>query len=190
MNPEGKRVAIMAVGERLFARKGYAGTSIADIAKAAGVAVGSVYRLFPDKSSLLAALHQRMEQRFVEVMRQAWMSVDAYEDKFRPLIDAMLLEAERTQEIMPLYNMTQDLVGASDYMPGVQMMTAIEALYGGGVEAGVFRALPPGILGPFAHAMVEGGMRAWMMDPTPIHRQKVASELLIVFQKAFLRPSA
>jgi AcrR family transcriptional regulator len=186
MNPDGKRDAIMEVGERLFAAHGYGGTSIADIARAADVAVGSVYRLFPDKPSLLAALHERMEQRFIRVMKQAWNSVDAFEDKFEPLIDALLTEAERTRETMPLYALTKDMIGAADYVPGAQMIEAIETLYRGGADAGSFRPVPRGVLGPLAHAIVEGGMRAWMMNPTKANLTRVKSELLTVFEKAFL----
>ena len=189
MNPDGKRDAIMEVGERLFATRGYAGTSIADIAKAANVAVGSVYRLFPDKASLLAALHERMEQRFIRVMEKAWESVDAFEDKFRPLIHALMTEAERAHEIMPLYALTKDMIGATDYVPGAQMIAAIETLYRSGVKAGSFRPVPEGILGPLAHAMVEGGMRAWMMNPTKANQTRIKTELLTVFEKAFLASS-
>ena len=187
MNPEAKRTAIMEVGERLFSERGYGGTSIADIAKAANVAVGSVYRLFPDKASLLAALHQRMEQRFIGVMTEAWTSVDAYEHKFEALIQALMAEAAALREIMPLYTMTKDMIGTDDYVPGMQMIAAIEALYFTGVKANVFRDLPAGILGPLAHSMVEGGMRAWMMNPTCENKARVEEELLVVFEKAFFR---
>ena len=187
MNPEGKRAAIMQAGEQLFSTRGYAGTSIADIASAAGVAVGTVYRLFPDKATLLAALHERMEDRFVAVMTTAWQATDDYREKFGPLIEALLREAEQTKDTMPLYSMTKDLVGSSDYLPGVKMIESINALYRSGVKAGAFLAIPASVLGPLAHAMVEGGMRAWMMNPTPKHRRVVHAELLAVFERAFLR---
>ncbi|MEM9898930.1 MAG: helix-turn-helix domain-containing protein [Pseudomonadota bacterium] len=189
MNPHGKRTAIMEAGESLFAERGYAGTSIADIAKEANVAVGSIYRLFPDKPSLLAALHQRMERQFIAVMTDAWHSVEPYEDKFEPLIQALLSEALRLREIMPLYSMTKDMIGAGGYVPGAEMMETIETFYNAGVRVGAFRPIPNGILGPLAHSMVEGGMRALMMKPTAKHQNSVQSELLEVFQKAFLTSS-
>lgn len=186
MNPEGKRRAIMEAGEQLFAQRGFGNTSIADIARAAKVAVGSVYRLFPDKSSLLAALHRRMEQRFVDVMTEAWRSVDAYPAKFNPLIGALLGQAEAVRDIMPLYVMTKDMVGCDSYVPGENMIEAIEALYAEGVAAGAYRPVRPGVLGPLAHGMVEGAMRAWMMRPTRRNRDQVQAELLKVFERAFL----
>ncbi len=44
----------------LFAERGYDGTSMADIASAAGVAVGAVYRHFRTKRQLLLVLVDRM----------------------------------------------------------------------------------------------------------------------------------
>jgi AcrR family transcriptional regulator len=41
---------------RLFAERGYSAATIEDVARAAGVTVGTVYRYFTDKSSLLGSL--------------------------------------------------------------------------------------------------------------------------------------
>lgn len=187
MNPEGKRAAIMACAERLFAANGYSGTSMTDIAGAADVAVGTVYRLFPDKASLLAALHAQMEDRFIAAMKTGWGRAEAFPDRFVPMLDALFDEAERVREIMPLYAMTRDMIGAADYIPGARMITSIETMYRQGIRAGAFHAMPAGIVGPVAHAMVEGGMRAWMAKPTPDHLRRVKTELAALFQRAFVK---
>jgi AcrR family transcriptional regulator len=49
------RGRIEAAALRCFAERGYAGTSMAEIAAAAGTAPGNVYRYFPSKEQLLAA---------------------------------------------------------------------------------------------------------------------------------------
>ena len=51
-----KRVKLKAAGLALFGEKGYAATSIEDIADRAGLAVGSVYQHFRSKRQLLLAL--------------------------------------------------------------------------------------------------------------------------------------
>ena len=43
---QGKREAILAAARTLFAQKGYEETTIADIAREAGIAVGTVYLYF------------------------------------------------------------------------------------------------------------------------------------------------
>lgn len=186
MDPEGKRAAIMAAGERLFAAQGYTGTTMADIARDAGVAVGSLYRLFPDKPALLAELHRAMEQRFIEAMSRGWQSVDAYEDRFDPMIEALMKEAEAAREIMPLYAMTRELVESADFVPGHAMIEAIKAQYQEGRANGAYLDQDPAIVAPIAHGMVEGAMRAWMTKPTAHRRKAVAADLKELFRRAFV----
>ena len=50
--PEERRQEIIETAMRLFYEKGYEKTSIADIAKAIGVAQGLCYRYFPSKEAL------------------------------------------------------------------------------------------------------------------------------------------
>lgn len=189
MNPEGKRANIMEAAEKLFVANGYTGTSIADVARQADVAVGSVYRLFPDKPALLAALHKRMEDAFITAIEDGWNRAESYPDRFEPMIASILDKVAELKEVMPLYAMTKDMVGAADYQPGVKMIERIAELYGDGVAAGAFRAIPPAIQAPLGHAMVEGGMRAWMSDPTPEKLAQVKAEVTGVFRRAFVLPA-
>jgi AcrR family transcriptional regulator len=58
---EATRTAILDAAERLFLRDGYVATSMAAIAKEAGVALKTVYLAFETKSGLLRALwHRRL----------------------------------------------------------------------------------------------------------------------------------
>jgi AcrR family transcriptional regulator len=55
---ERERRILKAAG-RLFARKGYAGVAMEDVAERAGLAVGTLYNYFPSKSALLLAILRR-----------------------------------------------------------------------------------------------------------------------------------
>ncbi|WP_169735487.1 TetR/AcrR family transcriptional regulator [Actinokineospora inagensis] len=55
---------ILDAAARVVAEKGYAGTTTADIAKAATVSIGSVYRYFPDKTAVMRAVVDRHTRRF------------------------------------------------------------------------------------------------------------------------------
>ncbi len=48
-----KKQKLIEAGLKLFSEKGYAATTIADLAKEAGVSVGIVYRYFGDKKDIL-----------------------------------------------------------------------------------------------------------------------------------------
>ena len=56
---------ILAAARNLFDRKGYAGTAMEDIARRAGLAVGTLYNYFPSKDDLLIAIMRRDSDRVV-----------------------------------------------------------------------------------------------------------------------------
>jgi len=51
---------ILDAARRVFAERGFKGTTIADVAEAAGIALGTIYLYFKSKDDLLAALSQRL----------------------------------------------------------------------------------------------------------------------------------
>jgi AcrR family transcriptional regulator len=53
-----RRVRIIAAATKFFNSKGYDATSLSDIAKDAGLAVGTVYNYYPSKAALLPELKQ------------------------------------------------------------------------------------------------------------------------------------
>lgn len=53
---ERSQVAILQAALRLFSKQGYRGTSIREIAEAAGLSTGNVYHHFPDKETLFTTL--------------------------------------------------------------------------------------------------------------------------------------
>jgi AcrR family transcriptional regulator len=57
-----RREEILDAARRVFAERGFRGTTIADIAEAAGIALGTVYLYFPSKDDLFAALNQRFTE--------------------------------------------------------------------------------------------------------------------------------
>ncbi len=65
------RERIVGAAHGLVAERGYAGCSVAQVAAAAGVATGSVYRHFPDKGALFAEVFRAATQREVDAVAQA-----------------------------------------------------------------------------------------------------------------------
>lgn len=62
------RAEILEAAAQVFARRGYDGASIAEIAEAAGFSHGAVYSNFADKEDLFLALYERwVAERVVEI---------------------------------------------------------------------------------------------------------------------------
>jgi AcrR family transcriptional regulator len=53
-----REAQLLGAALRLFAERGFHGTAVPEIAKAAGVATGSLYRIFPSKEHLANALYR------------------------------------------------------------------------------------------------------------------------------------
>lgn len=59
-----KREAILEAALRLFAERGFHGTSVAMIAESAHVGAGTIYRYFQDKEELVNVLFQQWKRKF------------------------------------------------------------------------------------------------------------------------------
>ena len=70
MSKPGKRQAILDAALGLFAARGFDATAVPQIAAAAGVAVGTIYRYFPTKEALDAALAAAWAARFDDEILQ------------------------------------------------------------------------------------------------------------------------
>src|SRR6516162_1188512 len=87
-NPE-VRTAILTAAAEVLATHGYEGASIATIARRAKTATGNVYRYFPDKRRLAAAV---APVSFVEQLeRLLKQRVEAYGTPRHPLVSEELL---------------------------------------------------------------------------------------------------
>jgi AcrR family transcriptional regulator len=61
---EATRARVTRAARRVFATRGYSAATIADVARAAGVAVPTVYKLYGKKRSLMSAIADSWEQEF------------------------------------------------------------------------------------------------------------------------------
>lgn len=68
---EETELALLEAGEQVFSEQGVRGTRVEDIAKRAGVAVGTLYNYFDDREELLAALTTRRRAEIVKTLEAA-----------------------------------------------------------------------------------------------------------------------
>jgi AcrR family transcriptional regulator len=68
---DAQRAALLAAAADVLADSGYAGCSIAAVARRAGVASGTVYTYFASKSELVAEVFRRIVTHEVDVVRAA-----------------------------------------------------------------------------------------------------------------------
>ena len=79
------RAALLEAAGRVFMDKGYASTSVGDIAAEAGVSLGAFYQYFRDRADVLAALVGEAAQRMLEDASQVWVPGEGREGVRRVL---------------------------------------------------------------------------------------------------------
>jgi len=108
--PREERVReLVDVARRLFLERGYAATSIADIAREAGLAANSVYWYFPTKDHAFAAVLDRLladEAERDEVGRDGVGGAPAREDPAGDPVDRLFALLERLED----YRLLQPVV--------------------------------------------------------------------------------
>ena len=78
---EGKRQAILAAAKRLFAAKGFHGTSISDIVREVGLPAGSLYTYFGSKDEVFRSVIDEGWEEFFGSLSEALEAAERPEDK-------------------------------------------------------------------------------------------------------------
>ncbi|MFQ6396231.1 TetR family transcriptional regulator [Nocardia sp. KC 131] len=85
-----KREQVVDVAVQLFSKNGYAGTGVADIGEAAGLARGALYYYIGSKDALLAEIHDRvLDPLLVETSAIVGMDI-SFQARLRLLSEALL----------------------------------------------------------------------------------------------------
>jgi AcrR family transcriptional regulator len=76
------RAALLAAARDLITRKGFAATTVSEVARQAGVSNGALYHLFPDKRALMEAL---FEETQLHVLGQVALVIEPLSDPYERL---------------------------------------------------------------------------------------------------------
>lgn len=90
-SPESRRQQILDAACERVRHSGFHGASMADIAKAAGLSVGQIYRYFENKEAIIAAIVEQdlaeMRDKFAELESQPGTLLDAIDEHLPESID-------------------------------------------------------------------------------------------------------
>ncbi|MEM9220808.1 MAG: TetR/AcrR family transcriptional regulator [Pseudomonadota bacterium] len=170
---------------RLFTERGYENVSISDIASAAGIAVGTVYRFYPTKIELLRAVLEGLEDEFVSRMQADWSGGGAYGDRLDQLCLGLFDLAQSRRPLLGLFTMTTDVAYADGSLPGDRIRRQIVVMYREALGAGAFRGGDVTLYAAMAHGLVEGAIMAWQRRPT-LGKRRAAGQLAEVLKHGFL----
>lgn len=147
---EFRTATILRAASRLFAEGGFANTTVEDIARAAGVAKGTVYLYFPSKEDIYRAAFVRNIEELKERTLAALAEAGTVEGKLLAFIRTKLAYFDQHRAFFAVYfaemshanapGGLQSALDASRRQQTAVLTAALEA----GVEAGEVRPLPAG----------------------------------------------
>jgi AcrR family transcriptional regulator len=115
------REAVIVAAKKLFADQGL-DAQMPDVAKAAKVGVGTVYRHFPTKDDLIAALAVERFERLAEKVREALQTDDAWEGLCEFIRFAALLQAD-DRGLCEVMGSRPEVMNASALAVGLDKLT-------------------------------------------------------------------
>ncbi|MGH9347544.1 MAG: TetR/AcrR family transcriptional regulator C-terminal domain-containing protein [Vicinamibacterales bacterium] len=98
-----KRDAILKAATRVFARGGYFQSQVADVARAAGVAAGTVYLYFRGKDDLLVSIFERTMQDTLAAGRAAIAEVSDPGERLRRIARLHLERMGRDRDLAVVF---------------------------------------------------------------------------------------
>lgn len=172
--------ALVDAARKLFSRRGYASTSLDDVAEAAGVSKGAVYHHFDSKQELFRAVFEREERKLAGIVAVAYRNErDPWKGFFagcKAFLEELLDPGVARIAIL-------DAPGVLEWeeMRRIQANYTLEPIkraLGEAMDAGVIAKRP---IEPLAHllfgACCEGAMVAARSDDQRAMTRKVTAEL-------------
>jgi TetR/AcrR family fatty acid metabolism transcriptional regulator len=153
-----KRTAIIEAACDLFTTQGYENTTIAHVAGRAGVAVGTVYLYFKNKSDLLAAVKGSWEQEVLRSLARPELAGIPFQLRARPMIEATFDICARHTNMVQLMGVQAELVGDWQTKASAPIYEVLKAFIEEGIALGALRPVDAATAAVAVYGMVNGAL--------------------------------
>lgn len=163
-----KRERILRAATKVFARKGFYATKVAEVAKAAGVADGTIYLYFKSKDDLLVSLFEDRIMLLLATLDRALAERPTAQERLRCVIEMQLglLEGERDLAEVITVNLRQSTRLMKQYAaPKFALyLDMIAKVISDGQRSGAFRAdVSPHIVARTIFGALDGITMTWAL---------------------------
>ena len=138
-----KRDRILKAAVKVFAKNGFYATRVSEIAKAAGVADGTIYLYFKNKDDVLITIFEDGIQQLLAILREVAAAEEPFEARIKRIIELQLglLEDQRDLAEVITVNLRQSSTLLKQYAAPLFMeyIDVIAGLIREGQKQGAFR---------------------------------------------------
>jgi TetR/AcrR family fatty acid metabolism transcriptional regulator len=181
-----KREAILRAAIKVFAGKGYFNSKVADIAKEAGIADGTVYLYFKSKDDILHAFFDRAMSDFIADGKSQLAELSGAEQRLRRIAKLHLERLGSDRDLAIVFQV--ELRGSTKFMQEfsaagfAQYLDIIRATIADGQKEGVFRKdLKPIVVAKILYGALDEMVTNWILSQKPYPLAPMADEVLKVF---------
>ncbi len=181
-----KREAILRAAIKVFAGKGYFNSKVADIAKEAGIADGTVYLYFKSKDDILRSFFDRAMSDFIAEGKRELTEIDGAEARLRRIAQLHLERLGDDRDLAIVFQV--ELRGSTKFMQEfsakgfADYLDIIRATIADGQKEGVFRKdLKPIVVAKMLYGALDEMVTNWILSRKPYPLAPMADEVLKVF---------
>ena len=181
-----KREAILRAATHVFARGGYFNSKVADIAREAGVADGTVYLYFKSKEEILRSIFERNTTEAVEAGREELSKIEDPREKLRRIARHHLERLGSDRDLAVVFQV--ELRGTTKFMEEfseaglAEYLNLIREVFAEGQAAGVFRPeLNPKLVAKILFGALDEMATNWILSKRRYKLAPMADEVLNIF---------
>ena len=119
------RERILAAATEVFARSGFHGARVADIADQAGIAYGLVYHYFRNKDDILGAIFSERWQQYIDYLREVGRMPLAFPERMRRLVHFWVEIFRRDPDLMTI--MINEISRSYEFLESHDIGTVLQA---------------------------------------------------------------
>ena len=181
-----KREAILRAATTVFAHSGYFSSKVADIAREAGVADGTVYLYFKSKEEILHSIFDRSVDEAVAAAKKQIESLTDPREKLRQIATLHLERLGADRDLAVVFQV--ELRGSTKFMEEfsaagfAEYLALIRSTFEEGQRAGVFRAeLNAKVVSKILFGALDEMATNWILSPRRYKLAPMADQVLDIF---------
>lgn len=176
----------MRAATKVFARRGYFNAKIADIAKEAGIADGTVYLYFKSKDEILHSVFDQAMEEFIADGKKELAELDAPQDKLRRIAELHLEKLGADRDMAIVFQI--ELRGSTKFMREfsaagfAEYLGIIHDTIEEGQRQKIFRDdIHPIICAKILYGALDEMVTNWILSPRKYKLAPLADDVLKIF---------
>jgi TetR/AcrR family transcriptional regulator, fatty acid metabolism regulator protein len=187
-----KRGAILRAAIKVFAENGFFNSKVSDVAKAAGVADGTVYLYFKNKDDILRSIFDQAMALFIAEARKEIKRFEDPAEKLRRIAELHLEKLGADRDLAIVFQV--ELRGSTKFMEEfsnaafAEYLGIIKEVFVEGQQKGIFRGdLNPTVCAKILFGALDEMVTNWILSKKNYPLSPMAEIVISVFFNGVLR---